>query len=147
MAYEAVSAAELIKNRGPRKGVVAFRDAVLFWTRPKGMGDDGIYNRRLVRGGHSWSLHAVGRAWDCHVTDKAAGDELANRAVVVADWVGICEVIWQRHRWTKEKGWQPYSGEDPHTGHIHFGFTRAWADNPASHDELVKWVCHFVFGI
>lgn len=155
--YEPVTQWELDTKHGPRPGVVAFRNAVLFWTRPKGCYDAGIYNRRNVRGVFgrikpaTASLHAVGRAWDCGVpnatVNPAVGQEIAWRAVSAANPCGIVEVIWNRHRWTAEKGSVPYSGKDPHTGHVHIGFSQTVADSPATHDDMVKWFSHAMFGL
>ena len=154
--YEPVTQWELDIKHGPRPGVVAFRDTVLFWTRPKGAYDAGIYNRRVRRGRigrltpATASLHAVGRAWDCGVpdarVDASVGQEIAWRAVVAADACGIVEVIWNRQRWTADKGSVPYGGVDPHTSHVHIGFSQTVADSPATHDNLVKWYTAALFG-
>jgi hypothetical protein len=155
--YEPVSQWELDTKFNPRPGVVAFRDCVLFWTRPKGCYDAGIYNRRAVRGVtgrvtvKNASLHAVGRAWDCGVpnasTNPAVGQEIAWRCSVAANLCGIVEVIWNRHRWTAEAGSVSYSGKDPHTSHVHIGFSQTVADSPATHDNLMKWYTHALFGL
>lgn len=142
-AYEPVTWREWFKNRSARKGMVAFRDGVLFWARPRGVFDLGIYNRRNIRGSGIRSLHSVGRAWDVggvNATDpNNFGHELALRFILASELCGITEVIWNKHRWTSAAGTVEYHGVDDHTTHIHVGFTVAFADNPSSHDELVKW--------
>lgn len=138
-AYEPVQPWEIRRCHSPRPGVVAFRDTVLFWTHQQGTFDDGIYNRRKVRGGSSWSLHAVGRAWDCGIPNLDVGAKLAERFRSNANICGITEVIFNRMRWTPDGGLQSYHGVDPHTGHIHIGFSIKVADSAASHDALVKW--------
>lgn len=149
-AYERPTTTELRRVRGPRPGVVAFRDTVLFWTHNKGTSDLGIYNRRNVRGGNSPSLHAVGRAWDIGGVNAGNpndyGHELALRIVAAARLCGVTEVIWNRHRWT-EAGTADYHGTDSHTTHIHVGFNQSFADNPSSYSDLCKWVGRAVFGV
>lgn len=136
MAYEPVSQAELVKYHGARPGVVALRDIILFLWHASGVTDVGIYNRRQVRGGGAWSLHAVGRAVDIGVPSTGVGTLIAAAIQSHAAALGLCEIISNRRRWTAETGWQPYGGVDPHTGHIHIGMTRAMADN-GPHDALV----------
>jgi len=153
MSYEPVTQWELNTQFGPRPGVVAFRDTVLWWMRPKGCYDAGIYNRRNVRGvvgrlrPATASLHAVGRAWDCGIPNLAVGSEVAFRSVLAANPCGIIEVIFNRTRWTAEHGTVPYSGVDPHTAHVHIGFSQTVADSPATHDNLVKWFSMAMFGL
>lgn len=143
MAYQAVTRSELKTKTSPRPGVRAFHDVVCFAMHAKGVRSGGIYNRRSVRGGLSWSLHAVGRAADFMCATKA-GDELFLRCVAAAKACGISEVIWKRQRWTAEKGVRPYRGSNPHLDHVHVGFTVDFADRPNTPD-LRKWVAHFMF--
>jgi hypothetical protein len=45
--------------------------------------------------------------------------ELARRA-------GIRTIIYERRIWNAgSRAWEPYTGKNPHTDHIHFGFSRA----------------------
>jgi len=140
MAYEAVQNWEL-KHKGPRPGTQALLDVILFlWAKSK-VTNVGIYNRRSVRGGSSWSLHAVGRAMDVGVPNIGVGTLIATFLTTGdnAKGCGICEVIFNRRRWTAETGWLPYHGEDPHTAHIHIGQTIRAADSPgATTDQLHK---------
>ena len=53
MAYQPVSRAELRNHTGPRPGVRAFSDVVLWSMHSMGVTNGGIYNRRPVRGGIS----------------------------------------------------------------------------------------------
>lgn len=147
MAYEPVTPLELLRNRGERPGVRVFLNVMLFLFKARGMTNVGIYNRRKVRGGGSWSLHSVGRAVDLGIPagSKALGDDIADRLVRAATKLGICEVIWYRRRWTAEKGWQSYHGTDPHTGHVHVGFTKAMADKTDDAEgRLSKWMASAV---
>lgn len=147
MAYQPVTSAELAHCFGPRPGVQAFSDVVLWSLHDKGVRSDGIYNRRKVRGSlFTWSLHAVGRAVDIGVAKPSdpVGDILMMQCVAHADWLGICEVIWNAKRWTKEKGLRPYSGADLHRTHLHVGFTVDFADRPNT-PELRAWIAHFLF--
>lgn len=138
MTYEPVKAWELVRFRGPRKGVQALHDVIVVMYHAFGATSGGIYNRRSVRGGTSWSLHAVGRAFDIMVP-TALGDVLFTRLISVADKLGICEIIWNRRRWTPEHGVQVYNGVNPHTDHLHVGMTTAVADSDHTRDELVAW--------
>lgn len=159
MAYEAVTARELATKWGPRPGVVAFRDAVLFWTRPKGTYDAGIYNRRPMRGlgniltPNNASLHAVGRAWDCGTPDArkdpSVGNEIVMHGIGAAGFCGIIEIIFNGNRVTAESGWKcvPYHGEDMHYTHVHFGFSQQFADSTAPHAALVSWCSKAMFGL
>jgi len=138
MSYQPVTRWELLRFRSARKGVQAFADAILFWT--PGTRNDGIYNRRRVAGSKSWSLHAVGRAFDLGIPNLDTGARVVRNIMRYPQMFGVCEVIFNHQRWTAETGWRHYSGVDPHTGHVHFGFTVAWADNKSSRDGIVQWV-------
>lgn len=151
--YQGPTAAELRNITGPQPGVQAFADAVMLKLGPtRGLTNLGIYNRRTIRGRSgpltplNASLHAVGRAWDAGVpkgdAGKNLGDELWTRTIGVAQkgLVGVQEVIWQRRRWTPDKGIQPYKGVDPHTGHLHISFTIDWAQNHSTQADLRRWV-------
>lgn len=147
--YQPVQSWELRQHHGARRGVVAVRDVVL-WCEGGQCVDLGIYNRRPRRGlsalnPASASLHAVGRAWDIGWRKGFDAERLAGRLAIAAQYVGISEVIYNRRRWTAEKGWQPYNGKDPHTTHIHVGFTIEWADSPQALDQLKKWAAHFLY--
>lgn len=80
----------------------------------------GCYSRRRVRGGSNWSLHACGRAVDWKPSSAAAGDALAGH-LADGQHGDIQLVIWNRQQWggARGVGWRPYSGADPHTGHLH----------------------------
>lgn len=137
--YEPVQPWELRRYRSVRKGVEALRNVVLVLFHGHGVRDGGSYVRRRQRGGSAWSLHAVGRATDFMVTSTAIGDLLAGVLVARAEPCGICEVIWNRHRWTPERGWVPYHGVNPHTDHVHVGMTVAVADSAATLADLQRW--------
>lgn len=153
MAYEAPQAWELRSVRGVRHGTKALEDSVMFWMQAKGVRSDGDYVRRPIRGtGNVLTLanaseHAVGRAWDAGVPNKAVGDELALRLMAAWAPLGLCELIWWDHRTTDGVNVQPYHGIDPHHSHVHTAVGIAMADNPSSHDDLVKWDSHFLFGV
>jgi hypothetical protein len=83
------------------------------------------------------SEHKEGRAWDWMVnahnpTQKAQADELlawllatdehGNRHALARRF-GVMYIIWNRKVWKAYRpndGWQPYSGANPHTDHVHF---------------------------
>jgi hypothetical protein len=87
------------------------------------LGDMGIYNCRNTRGGSTLSLHGEGRAWDCAVsarTNLALGNKTAQFFVDACQMLGIQRVIWNRRQWdSRAKAWRKYSGQSPHTDHIH----------------------------
>ena len=85
------------------------------------------------------SEHKEGRAWDWGVS--AANAKQTAEVNVVMTWLlktdsagheaafarrfGIMYIIWNKRIWKAyeiDKGWQPYSGHDEHTGHVHFSF-------------------------
>lgn len=144
MAYQKVTHSELRTRTGPRPGVRAFHDSVLWVMHGRGVRSGGIYNRRRVRGGTSWSLHSVGRAADLMVPDVNTGLEIAFRAIRNAPWLGVSEVIFNRKRWTAEQGTRSYGGSNPHRDHVHIGFTIDFADRPDTED-LRRWCAHFMF--
>lgn len=104
--------------KGPRPGTKALRDGVM---ERFGCGDDGIFNCRPTRnkGSKTLSFHADGRAWDARCTDDL-NRRIAAWLVEWADVLGIQEVISYRRRWdSKTRLWRVYTGDDPHTGHVH----------------------------
>lgn len=95
-----------------------------------GARDLGIYNCRQVGGSDSWSLHAEGRAFDAgllvtNAEEKRKGDELFRWAIINAANIGAQEVIWNHQIWTPSEGIHPYTGENPHTDHVHIGQNHA----------------------
>ncbi|MDQ2776363.1 MAG: hypothetical protein M3Y57_15825 [Acidobacteriota bacterium] len=92
--------------------------------------NDGIYNDRNIAGTTTKSLHAEGRALDIGLMvsrpyEKLIGDELFQAFIEYASQMGFQEIIWNRQIWSAAKPVvHPYTGHDPHTGHIHAGFTR-----------------------
>lgn len=139
MAYEAVTTTEYRTKTGERRGTRALLDVLLFLFGALGVTDLGIYNRRKVRGGSSWSIHAVGRAFDLGIPNKALGDRIFLLLIRAAPKLGLCEIIWWGQRWTAENGVQPYYGVDNHHTHIHGAQTQEAADNPSKRDDLTKW--------
>ena len=147
-AYQPVTSAELRTVVGPRPGARAVSDVIVWHMYAKGARPGGIYNRRPVRGKSilapsSASLHAAGRAVDIMVPNLNVGDEILLRLLKAADAIGVCEIIWNRKRYTA-KGTFPYKGKSPHTDHLHIGLTAEMADN--RDPQLKQWVTHFMFG-
>ncbi|MFL1900586.1 hypothetical protein OG288_16310 [Streptomyces tauricus] len=118
----------------PKPGLLAFRDLVLGAypaTRSLGIG------RECGRQGVS--EHKEGRAWDWGIADGQAAlaeeligwllatDRHGNRHALVRR-LGIMYMIWNRRIWQAARadaGWTPYTGDSPHTDHVHFSF--GWA--------------------
>jgi hypothetical protein len=91
---------------------------------------DGIYNQRNIAGTNTPSLHAEGRALDIGLdvrkpTEKTIGDGLFQIFIDVAGQAGFEEIIWNRQIWsTRNPHIHHYTGQSPHTDHVHVGFTR-----------------------
>jgi hypothetical protein len=63
-----------------------------------------------------------------------ASDDRGNTAVN-ARRLGVMYVIWNRSVWkayAPAAGWQPYTGSDPHTSHVHLSFTFSGAARETS---------------
>lgn len=149
--YEPVTATELRTVVGPRSGVKAFHDVVVWHYHARGLRSGGIYNRRAVRGvttlvPRTASLHASGRAADFMTSDKELHNELLLRFIRCSEQLGIVEVISWDRRWTLEKGLQTYRGKSPHRDHVHVGFSSDFASR-ANTPELKKWITHFLWGV
>lgn len=114
----------------PRPGVEAFRGHVLAtW----GGRDDGIWGD-AAHLSEAQSEHNVGTAWDWGQPDDATAHKVIDLLLADGDaWarrLGVGYVIFQRQMYrvyAPERGWTAYTGPDPHTGHVHFSFSRAGA--------------------
>ena len=116
-----------------KPGVSAFRD-LLLRTYPD------TTSLGIVRdcGIGEQSEHKEGRAfdWGVSVTNPTQVAEVSalttwltrtdgfGNAKAMARRLGIMYMIWNRQIWGAydNQGWKPYSGVDPHTGHVHFSF-------------------------
>ncbi len=108
----------------------------------------GVRDGGIVRACHigGTSEHKEGRAWDWMLYASNATD--AGHARDFLGWLlatdgqgnrwanarrlGIMYVIWDRQIWKSyqaDAGWQPYSGPNPHTDHIHLSLSwdGAWS--------------------
>lgn len=131
---------------GPQKGTLALRDVVLaIYTL---LGSLGIYNCRPSSGGGGLSTHGEGRGWDCRcnafdAAQKKAGDELAALLVKHHNLLGIQRIIWNRRQTDVRNGmgnWRPYSGQSPHTDHLHIELCWASAAGPKVLTEKYVWM-------
>lgn len=115
----------------PEPGVVQFRDFTLaHW----GGSSTGIIRPCVPE---DPDLHMEGRAWDWTVSadnpeDRARVDAwmawlFANDGAAIKR-LGISNIIWDHQRWSQGTSWRagPKYG-DPHTTHVHIGFTRGGA--------------------
>lgn len=153
--YQPATWSEARAVHGPKPGTQALLDTILWHMRLRGLNvwSGGIYNRRTIRGSVLPSLHSCGRALDVMVPQtpagRAAGDQLFLRAINAAEACGICEIIWNRQRWTADRGVRPYKGTNPHLDHVHIGQTIDVASRGAGaeRDNLVRWYAHFLFNV
>uniref|UniRef100_A0A914CMW5 ARB-07466-like C-terminal domain-containing protein n=1 Tax=Acrobeloides nanus TaxID=290746 RepID=A0A914CMW5_9BILA len=90
-------------------------------------GTTGIYNCRKIADSNRLSLHAEGRAVDVMISGSK-GQQAFDYAISIACKTGIQEVIFDRKIWTNGKT-KPYTGQNPHTDHVHIGLNRCGAQN------------------
>ncbi|MEU9874043.1 hypothetical protein AB0C87_40000 [Actinomadura sp. NPDC048021] len=140
-----------------KPGVAAFRDLVLA-AYPE-THDLGI-SRECGRGGPS--EHKEGRAWDWGVDVHTQ----AHIAADLIDWLlatdrhgnphalarrfGIMYMIWNRRMWEAyrpDAGWRPYTGDNPHTNHVHFSFNWAGARKETTWWTASRWVSRVSVGV
>lgn len=163
--YEPCTAIEWRTITGPTPGARAFLAEVLAHygagpTNQSGVGSDGIYNHRMVRGSRTaHSNHASGRAIDVHVSDngpgRLVGYDLFQRITrdPAATAVGVCEAIYYRQRWDGTSNLvKPYLGHpDDHKTHVHVTMTADVAHHPCDPtnpaDPLRVWFRHFLFEV
>jgi hypothetical protein len=126
-------------NPTPKPGTLALSKLVM--AAYPGTGTSGIA-RDCSIGGRS--EHKEGRAWDWHVVYANAKQRA--QAADFAHWLfatdaygntfaqarrlGVMYVIWNHKIWSSYNagaGWRPYTGADPHTGHMHISLSWAGA--------------------
>ena len=80
------------------------------------------------------SDHNTGDALDIGIKDESQGTEIAQKLIKEAQDRNIKYIIWNRQIWNPSvsNDWRPYSGESPHTDHIHVSFNR----NPESLGQI-----------
>lgn len=66
-----------------------------------------------------WSLQKSGFSEARNDDMRLYGNNLAAFLVRNAEQLGILYVIWFRQIWFPATGWQSYSGDSPHTDHVH----------------------------
>lgn len=115
--------------------------------------NDGIYNNRNIAGTHTPSLHAEGRALDIGLSvsrpdEKLIADELFRVFVHSAALVGFQEIIWNHQVWSHaHQNVHRYTGHDPHTGHIHAGFTRTASQHTTLPHQFIIRIAEVRTGI
>lgn len=114
-----------------KPGTAAFRAFVLGELGGRDLGID----RPCAKGGAS--EHKEGRAWDWGM--RADDPEERAKAEALLAWLlatdpsgtphalfrrsGLMYAIWDRRIWSaRTRAWTPYTGESPHTDHVHFSF-------------------------
>jgi hypothetical protein len=120
-------------NNTDKVGVVAYQQLIL-----KAFPQTGDYGISTPCDG-TVSEHHEGRAWDWKVSVNNASD--VQNVKTVLDWLfakdkygnsyamarrlGIMYIIWNHQFWAlynARLGWQAYTGDNPHTDHVHFSF-------------------------
>jgi hypothetical protein len=132
-------------NPTPKPGTLALSKLVM--AAYPGTGSSGIARDCSIGG---LSEHKEGRAWDWHVVytnpkQRAqaadfvhwlfATDAYGNK-FAEARRLGIMYVIWNHKIWgsyNANSGWRPYTGADPHTGHMHISLSWAGAQKKTSY--------------
>jgi hypothetical protein len=105
--------------------------------------NDGIYNPRNVAGTNIPSHHAEGRAVDLGLLatkpdEKLLGDRLFRILIENAAELEVDEIIWNRTIWSQQKRYEhTYQGVDPHSNHIHVGYTRVGSQKTAIPSKLM----------
>ena len=117
-----------------KPGVKAFAEFVM---KNLGGGNSGYVRKCGVKP----SGHYTGKAWDWTVSASKAED--IARVDALTSWLfdnnyemwkrsGICYLIWNHYRVPNYKStagtsaymdWVPYTGENPHTDHVHISFS------------------------
>lgn len=130
-----------------RPGVVEFRRFVLQDVEGLEPGSDewraadwGIV--RSCEPGRQTSKHQQGRAWDWHPTTPQLADTLIaallakdeeGNAHAYARRAGIRTIIWNGRIWhSGRRKWTDYRSSNPHTDHVHFGFSWDGAEGRTS---------------
>lgn len=113
---------------GPTGGAIDLQTTLVGQWSPQGAYSLGIYACRRVVGSTAWSVHAEGRALDLGVRGGQAqlvGDEVLEQLLQAHD-EALQRVIWDRKTFDllTPLG-RPYTGRDPHTGHLHIELS--WA--------------------
>jgi hypothetical protein len=132
-------------NPTPKPGTVALSKLVM--AAYPGTGTSGIARDCSVAGK---SEHKEGRAWDWQVV--YADPKQRAQAADFVHWLfatdaygnqfaqarrlGVMYVIWNHRIWgsyNASAGWRPYTGADPHTGHMHISLSWAGAQKKTSY--------------
>lgn len=109
------------------------------------------------------SDHHAGRAWDLMTTSIEHGDQIIAMLLApeegtgepdaLARRAGISYIIWNKRMWRaypwqgEPSGtWTPYTGENPHTDHLHISFGWPGANGETSLYQLLEGVPAAVAG-
>ena len=123
----------------PKPGTRAFRQFVLkrWGERPGSPENIGRWDRT-----DRPSEHHEGRAWDLMVTSPEHGQAVVDALLApdpetgephaLARRAGVMYLIWRRQMWRSYPwqgapagSWSPYTGQNPHTDHVHVSLSRA----------------------
>lgn len=107
---------------GERPAVTAFRDYVVRRFRKVSSGGIRRSPPKDATPGRHRDPHEDYRAVDAMVSEFEVGDEVANWLVTWADVIGVQYVLWCRYEWSASpygSRWEPYTGTNPHTDHVH----------------------------
>lgn len=99
----------------------------------------GCFNRRLIAGSTTRSVHGDGRALDIGIgwqPTERQRDALNELAAVVTGCcydLGVQRMLWNGHAWRADRGWRPSTTMGgPHLDHMHLEQTMqaAWTHPP-----------------
>lgn len=96
----------------------------------------GGYSCRAIVGGSGTSVHGLGRALDVMIDANSAeglakGNEIRNWVINNSTQLGVQRVIWNRYTWAANRdGWNPYTGSNAHTDHLHIEVNLHASTNP-----------------
>jgi hypothetical protein len=90
----------------------------------KGVTNVGIWGDKRHKARKS--DHNTGDALDLGITNLDQGTAVSQKLIQDAATRNIKYIIFNKQIWNPSKGneWRPYTGDDPHIGHVHISFNR-----------------------
>lgn len=96
--------------------------AMQFVSDHWGIETQGFADRNIA-GTNVLSDHAKGLALDAMTDNLSIGTAIANYFIMQAQARRVKYIIWQKRIWYPDgQGWRSYTGQNPHTTHVHISF-------------------------